>query len=403
MRALCLGCLVLLLVASARAEDVKPKQEDNDPYPPAFRARINKAVDRGVAYLLARQTAEGSWPAHPKLLGHRLGFAALTTLACLKGGVKPDAPSMDKAFTWMRKQKLEKTYDVGVLLMALHARYAGIHDGFEEEETDRYGHRKIKEPCEKKMKPEDRKWMRACVKFLLDHRSGNTWRYPGEEHDPKAKTFDLSNTQYALLGLWAASRCGVKVPLPIWFDTLKWLLGYQERTGRSVKLVVNEVRGNYRVTWTEKARARGFRYRPEDPVTGSMTTAGLACVAICQEVLWKSRKYTAALRGRTRRAIRDAMAWLQDNFDVTKNPGQPGGSRHYYYLYGMERAGILSRMRFFGRYDWYQEGAEYLLKAQRGSGSWHSHDHTRDTPFAILFLKRSTARTRNPVITPSSK
>jgi hypothetical protein len=165
---------------------------------------------------------------------------------------------------------------------------------------------------------------------------------------------------------------------------------------------VNDVQGGYRVAWTEDARARGFRYRPEDPVTGSMTTAGLAGLAICQDELWSSRRFTPEARARSRRAIRDALAWLQDNFDVTKNPGQPANAWHHYYLYGLERAGILSRSRFVGKFDWYLEGAQFLLASQRGNGSWAGDQAgTIDTSFAILFLRRSTTRPYNPAITPS--
>jgi hypothetical protein len=132
-----------------------------------------------------------------------------------------------------------------------------------------------------------------------------------------------------------------------------------------------------------------------------MTTAGMAGLAICQDELWRSRRFTPDMRRASRRSIRDALAWMQDNFDVTRNPGEPSGGWHYYYLYGMERAGILARARFMGKHDWYKEGADYLLGAQRSDGSWATGgDPQLDTAFAVLFLKRSTQRTRNPVITP---
>ena len=55
-----------------------------------------------------------------------------------------------------------------------------------------------------------------------------------------------------------------------------------------------------------------------------------------------------------------------------------------------------------GKHDWYQEGAEFLLSAQRSDGGWYQQDDVQiDTAFAILFLKRSSSRTRNPAITPS--
>lgn len=395
--ATCCGLLVAPdAVARGGARKPKPAQVKNDAYPEAFRQRVNRAVDKGVEFLMGQQTVEGSWPATKEMLDHRLGHTALMTLACLKGGITVRDPQIRKAFAWMRTQALTKTYDVGVLLMALHALYSTT-DERKLVEVDKYGNRKIKDPCLSDMPKADRAWMKKGVDFLLKHQQGGHWRYP-------ENGVDTSNTQYALLGLWAASRCGFKIPPKVWLDSLQWLLKSQERQGRGVKLLVNEVRGEYRIAWTENARARGFRYIPgsASPVTGAMTTAGMASVAICQDELWTSRKFDAKLRKASRRSVRDALAWMQDNFDVTRNPGEPGGGWHYYYLYGMERAGILARARFMGKHDWYKAGADYLLSEQRSDGGWYQQDDVQiDTAFAILFLKRSTTRTRNPAITPS--
>ena len=379
------------------------KKDINEPYGDDFKRKITRSVDRGVEFLMKQQRADGSWAPTKELLEHRLGQTALATLACLKGGLTIRDPGILKAFAWMRTQKLGKTYDVGILLMALHALYSSMDDRTAAE-VDQYGRRKIKDPCATAMSKADRAWMQKCVDFLLEHQEGGHWRYPENGQD-------ISNTQYALLGLWAASRCGFKIPSAAWRASLDYLLRSQETSGRSIKLRVNEVRGQYVTTWTEKARARGFRYIPKaaavaglKPVTGSMTTAGMAGVAICQDELWASRKFTPEMRQRSRRAIRDALAWMQDNFDVARNPGEPEGAWHYYYLYGMERAGILARACYMGRHDWYKEGADYLIAHQRSDGSWlREGDLFIDTAFAVLFLKRSTTRTRNPAITHTAK
>ena len=79
---------------------------------------------------------------------------------------------------------------------------------------------------------------------------------------------------------------------------------------------------------------------------------------------------------------------------------------HYYYLYGLERAGMKAGVKYFGKHDWYREGAEYLLSAQTKSGGWpegggegrvadHTESPITQTCFALLFLKRST---RKPLI-----
>jgi hypothetical protein len=71
-----------------------------------------------------------------------------------------------------------------------------------------------------------------------------------------------------------------------------------------------------------------------------------------------------------------------------------------YFLYALERAGILCGVEKFGPHRWYAEGAQALVRDQKPDGSWlspHPHgDRSRelnsvwDTCFAILFLKRAT-------------
>ena len=97
------------------------------------------------------------------------------------------------------------------------------------------------------------------------------------------------------------------------------------------------------------------------------------------------------------KAIVDGFGWLTANWSVTDNPGV-AQSWHYDYLYGMERSCSLKRMRFVGSHDWYREGADVLLDAQKdgGDGPAVGGAQTRyaQTAFALLFLKRATSPTR---------
>jgi len=80
--------------------------------------------------------------------------------------------------------------------------------------------------------------------------------------------------------------------------------------------------------------------------------------------------------------------------------GQPAGASsmmfQYYWLYSVERVGMLLGRRHIGGHDWYKEGATYLLKTQAANGSW-SMSHcgtTGGTGLALLFLIRG----RHPVL-----
>ena len=56
-------------------------------------------------------------------------------------------------------------------------------------------------------------------------------------------------------------------------------------------------------------------------------------------------------------------------------------------MYALERVGMLYGTEIMMTHEWYPEGAKQLIDDQKG-GSWG--DGTRDTCFAILFLKRAT-------------
>ncbi|RPH36585.1 MAG: hypothetical protein EHM91_15885 [Planctomycetota bacterium] len=94
--------------------------------------------------------------------------------------------------------------------------------------------------------------------------------------------------------------------------------------------------------------------------------------------------------------VQSGLSWLDENFSVTTNPGKYP-EYHYYYLYALERVGMLTNAVMIGSHDWYREGANYLLDAQSAQGSWRAGAGGKedgqtvwDTCFAILFLKRAT-------------
>ncbi len=124
-----------------------------------------------------------------------------------------------------------------------------------------------------------------------------------------------------------------------------------------------------------------------------MTTSGIAALIIAKAALEEKGKYKS-FKKKCDQAIRDGAAWLSQNFTVTCNPNRD--MYHYYFLYGMERAGVLSLCQKWGEHDWYAEGAKYLLGDQNADGSWRKQQRMDvtgqvvNTCFAILFLCRAT-------------
>jgi hypothetical protein len=121
-----------------------------------------------------------------------------------------------------------------------------------------------------------------------------------------------------------------------------------------------------------------------------MTAGAVGALCIYNHILGKDWKKD--------KAVLEGMNWLDTNYSMTQNVGPceiapvPDGWL-YYYLYALERAGLLYDTTMIGKHDWYLDGYKTLLGAQKGNGAWdasHFIKPTWDTCFAILFLKRST-------------
>lgn len=124
------------------------------------------------------------------------------------------------------------------------------------------------------------------------------------------------------------------------------------------------------------------------PGYGSMTYAGLKCLAICG-VSKDDARY------------KKAMEWIAKNYSVDINPGFPagsGGKGYYYYLVSMARCfttlGIDEVTDANGKaHDWRAEIVLALGNRQRKDGSWGSDfttwmegDPNLDTGYALTAL-----------------
>ena len=109
----------------------------------------------------------------------------------------------------------------------------------------------------------------------------------------------------------------------------------------------------------------------------AMTAGGVGAVCIIEYMLGKDFKKDVVTQA--------GVNWLGKHFAVNKN---------YYYMYALERAGMLYGADTFGGRLWYTEGARVLLDSQNADGSWgerkEKDENTWDTCFAILFLKKAT-------------
>src|SRR5205823_6746208 len=67
------------------------------------------------------------------------------------------------------------------------------------------------------------------------------------------------------------------------------------------------------------------------------------------------------------------------------------GGHDMYFLWSLERVGVVYGLDKIRKTDWYQFGADILIPAQNRDGSWGGGGHGPevDTAFALLFLAKS--------------
>ncbi len=376
-------------------------------YPPSFRIAVKEAIENGVRRLKGLQAVEGTWgdAKHDQAMGH----TSLPLLALLKAGVPTSDPSVKRAFKALAQMKMQRVYSVAIYMMAIQAAHQPKLDTLDTDVGTKRAKRVKPKEVRAKLSKGDAQRIEDGRDYLLRAQNASgLWHYdvPADE---TVVGHDLSNAQYGLLGLRAVMDAGFKVDAAAWRSALKGLLLLQDTKGPKIDLLDHRIKDGYAFQSKVPAEERGFHYTSRkkngpkgentlwaSPVTGSMTSAGVACMAICQEGLWRSRRFKGQDRKKSTDSIRDGLVWMQQNFSVTENIGHPRKAHHMYYVYGLERMGMLTGRRWLGSHDWYKEGADMLLSRQDVvRGGWGAHVATS---FGILFLKRAT-RKRDMVVT----
>jgi hypothetical protein len=378
---------------------------------PELLLRVNAAVVKGVDWLLARQERDGGWPRAEATAEVPAGLPGLETvlavLTLLKCGERPDSVSIEKGFVRPGLQRVKSASEAGLLLSAIEERFSP-----KSAPRQRGPRPRVMVP------PAPRERMRECVGFLIENRvaSGRTPGQPDRPASPPVRDVwngpagkgDHAETMFALLGLLAAVECGLELPDDVWTAALGHFLEVQEKSGPPVeRWVLVEDKKTGRGWFKESGMERMDRVRgwcrdaaavaglelPDvgSSVTGSMTCAGLSCVSMA--LLALGPKCRPDLKASGEHALWDGLAWLERNWRIGEDPGQPGGRDRFFYLFCLARAAETTWMRAIGKRDWFREGAEWLLANQAQDGSWDDpriHAPVANTCFALLFLARPT-------------
>jgi hypothetical protein len=322
------------------------------------RDEVERSIREGVRYLKSRQRIDGSWPEADDEA--RTGMTSLAALALLTAGESPDSPTITSALKFLRgfdPRTLNSVYSVSLQTMVFAAAKP-------KDDLIRIG-ANVAWLEEAQLKPGDPPWP-------------GSWSYK----NTRTRQGDNSNSQYALLALNAAAELNVPVKPETWTLARTYWKSQQHRDG---SWAYNPLNGN-------------------SDSTGSMTCAGLSSLIITgmkrfqgQETI-KGDQISRCGEGAADPDVQRAINWLSQNFRVGQNIGV-GLQWKYYYLYGLERAGRLSGVRFFGSHDWYREGAEELVHQQdKFQGFWRGgmveSEPMIATSFSLLFL----AKGRSPVL-----
>lgn len=440
-----LGLAVLIPLLAGAEEAKKPASvppqgaEEVEITDPKLKKAIDDCLQRGVNWLKGRQESTGAWPGllpgplYPGSTGtpydHKFGLTALALLALLKCGVPATDPCITKGFSFLRiddsqnqpgvRKSLpsERTYDAGILLMVLEAKYAP------KEAVGRKEGRKAAKPKPVQVGKQDAAWVKALANSLVAlQRANGGWRYdaqppPTDMEGGKSGVADVSNTQYALMGLKLARRMGIPVKPEVFARAADFLMNQQEAAGPAAVRITRRKEGE---TATVEAvgysqdKARGFPYmkgaanQHDAHASGAMTCAGLVGMMICRSEMIEDQtlKDKAKRLAKVEQAIWDGLAWLDAHWTVSANP--PAGNHELgYYLYALERVGIMADLRMVGPgHDWYEQGARVLTdritEQGKDEGYWaisqaRQKPETQDTPYALLFLRKASIKVGYPI------
>ena len=298
-------------------------------------SRVPLAIQRGTQWLLAQQELDGLWSERAHDIKH--GMTALAGYTLVKCGFAPEHPAVQRAKLRLQCEPASHTYAAGFELMFLG-------ELFERGDAELLG--RIEETARR----------------LISWQQG-----PGGYSYPQGGA-DLSNGQYAALGLRAAAKCGVRIDAPVWMKLGDETLTHQEKAT-----------GGY--------EGAGFGYAAAGPPTGSMTAGGVCVLKIVDEQLAKTGASKAAYATGWRKGI----GWLDREFSADANP-RFGVSWLWYWLYGIERVGGLCDIDELAGKHWYREGSRAIVAAQQGDGAWAGDGGPQpSTCFALLFLARATS------------
>ncbi len=352
----------------------------------ADQRKIDLAVASGVRYLRHQARLAGGW------VNDSVGFAALPGLTLLECGVPGSDPLIQKAAALVRLHVINIGGDAhGTYQLALAILFLDRLGAYQDDDLIRYlalcliaGQHPSVGGWHYQCPMLDRAMVPQLLRILADDkRTLPDWRgtaLRGATFDPRG--WDNSNTQFAILALWVARRH--RVPIDKCIAIVESHFRATQLSGPLADPDGNNV--DLDGSWYyDTANARGWRNSSRWP---SMTCSGLLGLAVGHGVT--KNPFEKKQKPLDDPAIQRGLAMLAREIDRRGERRPPD----LYYLWSLQRVGVIFKLNSIDGKDWYVWGFHILLPRQRNDGSWHDGGYfgshpVLDTCFALLFLKRA--------------
>jgi hypothetical protein len=377
--------------------------------------QIRASIDKAVKYLQSVDNG-GEDKLHQQ---YYEGPMALTGLALLEAGVSRDDPQIQNMARTVRKFAVtqSKTYQLALDIMFLDK----IGDEVDTALIQAMGVRLLAGQSQRggwsyesgRASDQERTRLEGELANPQMKAAGNATKpkpsEPRPEHDPNAERpklhpdlesairrgltppmigmgiEDNSNSQFAILGLWAARRHGVPVEAAL------------DRAARRFRSL-------------QQANG-GWGYPELQTATPGMTCAALIALAVGIGSSGEHKMRAARPTSDGKPAPKDERPKFEPlkadaavtagfNFVGMAMAAAPQAGwfttirSDLYFLWSLERACMVFNMRIVGGRDWHAWGADILVQNQRPDGSWsgtagHCLDPEVSTAMAVMFLCRA--------------
>ncbi|ACV62609.1 hypothetical protein Dtox_1752 [Desulfofarcimen acetoxidans DSM 771] len=303
---------------------------------------IKKAVSKGTAWLKEKQNPDGSFGSWD------LGSTCLAVLALLHSRLDSMSPEIENAVAYiMNSSPPQSVHFRALTVMVL---VAGKHKT--PETLDRV--------------QSDINWLiQAQCTDTGNNLSYGGWGPYGYDHT------DGSNTQFALLALYAATFWSISVPYDTWQRTLSW---YQN---------------NHAVN-----KDGSFFYQTHEPtdLNNNQSTSCMTAAAFSGLKIINIFSKDEANKIQVKKLINNVQNWLENNYTYLYS--NCSDDWHFYSLYSFKKGCVISPYtKLIGSHNWYDQISSHLLELQKTDGSWMSGEDRKvtkikDTVFALLTLSK---------------